>query len=212
VLSDNIEEGVGAAQRDKVDRAGQFLKEKKYREAEALLKEVLDFFDKQMSDPRATYVCLANRDELKKYQKDNPGKEKVVWLDWSFGTALHHQAFLLVAQKKWPPALKVLDREVALRPFAAHPHAERGYVLNALKKPKEGLQAYRKALNLSERYASSRSMKAVALRGIGFSLIDLKDLPGARKAYEASLTVDPNNRTALAELAFIRDLAAKQKK
>ncbi|HWU04498.1 MAG TPA: hypothetical protein VN222_17290 [Novosphingobium sp.] len=45
--------------------------------------------------------------------------------------------------------------------------------------------------------------KAVALRGIGYLLIDKGDLDGAEKAYRTSLEIDPGNPTATNELAVI---------
>jgi len=50
------------------------------------------------------------------------------------------------------------------------------------------------------RYAD---MVGVALRGIGYSMIELGDFAGARAAYERSLEVEPGNQIALKELEYI---------
>jgi tetratricopeptide (TPR) repeat protein len=204
-----LEDGVGVSQRPRVDQAQTLIKQQKYAEAEAIVDEVLAHFEKLMSNAGATYLCFANREELNHYLKQNPDSKKVIWLDWAFGEALHKKAFLAAGRKQWDAALKLLQREIGYRPFAADPHTERGYVLNALGKRKEALQSYRLGLELSERFASSRHQMAVALRGIGWTLVELGDLEGARKSYERSLEIDPQSKVAKAELEFIRKRLAQ---
>ena len=46
-------------------------------------------------------------------------------------------------------------------------------------------------------------MVGVALRGIGYSMIEFGDFAGARAAYERSLEVEPGNQIALKELEYI---------
>jgi tetratricopeptide (TPR) repeat protein len=205
------EEGLGSGQRTKVEQALRLMQQRKVKEAEPLLEEVLAYFAKQMSDREATYVCVNNRAELLYYSRAHPEKKKVVWLDWAFGSALQQKAFAAAARKEWDAALKVLDRAIALRPCAAEPFTERGYILSITGRPKEGLKAYQTALERSQRFASSKPLQAMALRGIGFSLIELGDLAGARAAYERSLKIEPNNRVALHELDHIKQLEAKKK-
>jgi tetratricopeptide (TPR) repeat protein len=210
--TDNVEEGTGASQRPRIQKAQQLLQEKQFDDAEALCDEILAFFEKQKSDPAATYVCVANREELEHYQKNRPRDEKVIWLDWSFGEALHIKAFIAVERKQWPAALKVLEREIRYRPYCPAGHSERGLVLNRMGKPKQALPAYETALALAEKHASARPSRAIALRGIGFTRIELGDLAGARKAFEQSLVIEPNNRLALEELRYIRKLEEQRKK
>ena len=55
-------------------------------------------------------------------------------------------------------------------------------------------------------------MRPTALRGIGYSLIELGELEAARQAFEKSLKMEPNNRLALDELEYIRKLQQKNKR
>ena len=46
----------------------------------------------------------------------------------------------------------------------------------------------------------------MSLRGLGFSLIELKQLDEAEKAFQESLQIEPENKLAQNELAYIQQL------
>jgi tetratricopeptide (TPR) repeat protein len=92
-----------------------------------------------------------------------------------------------------------------LAPVSAGTALETGYVLNQSGKPDEGLSAYRRAHSLALQYASQRPYRAAALRGMGFALIELKKLAEAERAYLEALEIEPGNKVALNELAFIHN-------
>lgn len=69
----------------------------------------------------------------------------------------------------------------------------------------EARSAYEHALELVERYPKNPD-GPVALRGLGFALIELGDLDGAEQAFERSLELDPDNELAKSELRYIEDL------
>jgi tetratricopeptide (TPR) repeat protein len=211
VTGSALENGTGHEQRDATNKLATLLKEKKLGEAEEVIAAVLGYFEKLTVDPQITYRCFANQEELAYFKQRNPDIKNVVWLDHAFGEALHSMAFLLAARKQWDDALKTLDREIAMRPYFAGAHTERGYVLNRTGKHKEALASYQSALALAEKHASSKSWQGLALRGMGYALIELGDLPGARAAYERSLKVDPNNALAQQELEYIKMLESKKK-
>lgn len=64
---------------------------------------------------------------------------------------------------------------------------------------------------LSTRYASQNHFQALALRGIGFALIELQRLDEAESTFQESLKIDPANKLAPSELAYRGDLPAKRK-
>ena len=199
-----LEKGLGAEKRTELSRAVTLMKQGKHDEANAVLDGVISFFEGKTTDPEATYVCVANREEYEAYLRDHAEEGKVIWLDWAFGEAIHRKAFMASARKDWAAALRLLDREIALAPYIATAHCERGYILNAQRKPLEALHAYMEAFKLSERFVSASGEKAAALRGIGFALIELGDLAAARKMYEMSLEIDPDSKVALRELEYIK--------
>jgi Flp pilus assembly protein TadD len=58
----------------------------------------------------------------------------------------------------------------------------------------------------SVQYLSQRPYRAIALRGMSFSHIELNRLDKAERAFKQSLEIDPMNAVALNELAYIKNL------
>jgi len=205
-----LEDGDGAEQRVKLLKAIQLQSQQQDAAAYRLFDEVLADFERKMTDASTIYVSLANRAELAVYQMGQAGK-KVVWLDWAFGEALHRKTVLAVIRRDFPEALRLSKRELSFRPCAAVAYTEYGFILNQMGQAKEGLTAYQRALQLAEQFPSSSRLKPAALRGIGFSRIELADYAGARSAFNRSLELEPNNKIALSELQYIDKLEAMAK-
>lgn len=205
----NIEHGVGAEHRAKVVLAVELAREERMEEAHTLLDGVLHAFHGSMVDRSAIYISVANAEEFALFRRLVPEDRDVIWLDWSFREALHTKAFIAVGDRDFEQAMEFLDVEATFAPFAASAHCERGYILNHLKRPTDGLEAYKTALDLALRFSSSGSDAPVALRGIGFSLVELGDLDGAEEAYRQSLKLQPDHPLAQEELDYIEKLRKK---
>lgn len=203
---EGVEPGRGSEQRERVALAVELALNDRLEEAHAVLDGVLHAFHDQMGDRAAIYVSVANAEELALFRQLVPEERAVIWLDWSFREALHAKAFLAVGERDFDQAMEFLDVEATFAPFAASAHCERGYILNHLKRPGDGLEAYKTALDLSLRFASSSPDTPVALRGIGFSLVELGDLDGAEEAYRQALQLQPESAVAKEELEYIQRL------
>lgn len=117
-------------------------------------------------------------------------------------------AYLAAQRRDFPASLAILKTLENTAPVSAAVTLEAGYVLNQVGRPTDGLATYRRGLALAEKYPSQRVFRAPALRGIGFSLIELKRLDEAEDAFQKSLKVEPGNKIALHELEYIRDVRA----
>jgi tetratricopeptide (TPR) repeat protein len=202
--------GLGADQRPLIWTAASHIKEQRLAEAGTALDQALTAFRKQMIDPDAIYVSVATKDELETYKKEIKISGNTIWVDASFGQALHLKAFIESASKRYETAQRFLDEEIKYAPTEAAPHVERGYILNQQKQPKAALEAYALALDRSRKYVSSAGAEAAALRGIGVVLIDLNELDRAEQYLQDSLTIEPKNQVAEHELAYIQQLRVVQ--
>jgi tetratricopeptide (TPR) repeat protein len=81
--------------------------------------------------------------------------------------------------------------------------SERGASLMALKRWPDALANYDKALTIS---GLKGPVRAILLRGRGFSLTELGRLDDAAAAYRESLDSEPGNKRALGELNYIEKL------
>lgn len=201
----DLEDGLGAGSRPEIIKVSELIKQGQYEQADQVLAKIVADFNGRMSEADAVYVSLANTSELATYRSEQPGK-RVVWLDFAFGQALHFQTFIAVVRRDMAAALQASDREVKFRPFTANTYTERGFILNQLKRHDNALVAYRHAKSLAERFSSSRSDLGATWRGIGVTMVDLKDLKGAKAALQESLKHDPNSKVALGELEYIAKL------
>jgi len=205
------ENALGYEFRDQIVRATDRIKARKYREAWNLLNRVEASFRDLMTNPSASYVSVETRSEFEAIrQKVGTGKE-MIWLDFGFGLMLHLKAFLQSTAKQYDEALLLLDEQIKYSPTSVQPHNERGYILNSQRRFAEALASYEKALHLSRSVESARPVEAVALRGKGFSLIELGELEQAQSAFEASLRIEPGNGLAKKELQYIKFLKSKRK-
>ena len=83
-----------------------------------------------------------------------------------------------------------------VRPYAAESFIELGYVYTQSAPLRRGVEVLRKGDQLARTVPMEKGFEAAALRGLGSTLIELKNLPRARKAFRDSLRIEPMNRIA----------------
>lgn len=209
IVRPGIEAGLGVEFRSRIVQAQEFLSANRVAEAEKILQEVIDAIDGKLRTNDRIRVCVATRAEFNRFAADHGGAAKVQWVDWVYREAFQTQAYIAAGRGDAERALTLLGRVEELGPYEAAPLVEKGFVLNKLGRAKDALESYRRAYDLTQRFESARPLAPASLRGIGFSLIELGDLKGARKAFEDSLKLEPDNPNALQELDYIQSLETK---
>lgn len=162
-----------------------------------LRKEYEAIFDEKLKP-----LVFQSKAEFDDFTKQNPNTFE--WIDISYGETLRMQGFIATEHKKLTEALEISKKIESIAPTSASNAAETGYLLTLMGMPEQGLAAYLHAYNLSTKYSSQNPYRALSLRGIGSSLIDLNELDKAERAFLASLAIEPGNKTAINELSFIR--------
>ena len=146
-----------------------------------MLDKVLAAFDQQMANAAVDYVSVANRDQFNRYRKEHPGARNLVWVDWGYGQTLLKKGYIAAAQ-----ALEG-GRDLA---GEDDPHAalrrrwiyREGFCAQQAGPIGRGRQVVRDSRGPDSAQPTEKSLEPAALRGLGFTLIELKDLPGARKS------------------------------
>lgn len=203
----DTEPGLGVECRASIPAAVADIKAKRLEQADQKLSKTLLCFHALMLDADSVYVTVANAAEFAKYQLEYQPSNSAFWIDWGYREAIHLKAFILSANRDFDGALELLQRETDTAPFAAAPHNERGYILGfGLRRLQEALESYRRALSLAREFQSSRNDEPIALRGIGFLLIELNDLDQAESMFKKSLELDPSSNIARNELQYIKQL------
>jgi len=168
----------------------------------ARLQPVLAYCDGFTSDGKTTWVSVSNEEELRQFQASRRG-ETVKTLDFACPWAYMAGVFFDIEEQKAESALRRLDRIDALAPYMGWSRTERGFVLNSMGKRQEAKAAYEQALQIARAHPTSAYAEPIALRGIGWTLVELGDLDGARKAYVESQKSDPGNANTQAEIDYI---------
>lgn len=196
------EKGKGAHFRSKYNVLLAMIKAKEFDAAAIraadLRKEYETIFDKNLKP-----LVFPSKVEFDDFTKSNPNTYE--WIDVSYSEILQMQGFIAAERKNFPNALEISKTIESIAPISAGNAAETGYLLTLMGMPEQGLAAYLRAYTISIKYPSQYPYRAASLRGIGSSLIDLNQLDQAERAFLASLDIDPGNKVAINELAFIRD-------
>lgn len=194
---------LGAQFRARADRAAEAALRQRLPEAEELLEPVIEYCS-GLAQAGRLVVGVANIDEYRAHVASQARGQAVDWVDMACPGAYKTRAFIDIDKKDHASALAFLDKAILLAPYWAEPLAERGYLLDQLGKPSDALADYLRALELVDRFQSNAYAKALVLRGLGYTHVELGDLDAAEQAYRKSLEAEPGNALAQRELDYIR--------
>ncbi len=203
--------GLGSEHRARANVAADLIRAKRFDEADAVADELLAEFEKLMTDPDTVYVVVGDAKQLEAVKALHPDGTKIVWLDIALRQALQHKAFIAVERRDGEKALDWLNEQVERAPFSAEARCERGFLFNRVRRADRALPVYEEAVELARKFEKERPHLGAALRGVGFSLIELGRLDEARAAFQESLRAEPYNELAMSELRYIDALEAKKK-
>jgi tetratricopeptide (TPR) repeat protein len=173
------------------------------------LQPVLAWCDSKVSDEEVTYLSVENDAAAKDFQAEHPRAPNLTLIDAVCPGSYKLAAFYSVDADNLSAALTYLDQAIAIAPYFDEAWSERGFIFNQQHQSAAAADTYRRALALLARHPDD-ARKAVALRGLGFALVESGDLSEARKNYEASLLIDPGSKLARDELEYISTEQRKQ--
>jgi len=151
------------------------------------------------------YMLMAAADEDKRGAKIIP---------YFCAKALYLKGFAKINLKQVESAKIWLEKALELSPVNSSFLSELGFILHAQKNWKQALNVYYKAEEYSKVYTPKeiRHIELTrAMRGIGFSLVELGELDKAEEKYRQCLEIIPNDKKSLIEIEYIRKLRLKLK-
>lgn len=200
------ENAKGAQFRSQTENLVLMVKTRRFSDAEIRANELQKTYEAEF-DTQLKQYTFQSQAEFEEFKTIS--SERFEWIDWGYKECLQMQAFIKSEKRDFLSALETLRSIEKLAPVSAGTALETAYVLNQLGKFDEGLSEYRKGYNLTTQYGSQQPFRAAALRGIGSTLIELKQLDEAERAFRESLEVEPRNRIAMNELKYIQSLRSK---
>jgi len=139
-----------------------------------------------------------------------PPSRQTYWIISAYPRAYYYLGFISVAEGRYQDAIGYLDSGAALEPTNPKFKTEKAHALSKSGRFSEALAALDGIAGPGPHV--SEDMFAMVLRSRGASLIELGDLDAAEKAFNGSLEYAPDNKVALNELRYIRQLAASGQK
>lgn len=175
-------------------------------QARVALLEVAQYCDAYRAVAGRRAVSFRTQRQYELYLADHNDGTPLDWLDMACADAYKQLAYIAVEYHDTDQAMQWLDQAQATAPYEADVLTERGIAFNQRKDWRGALASYQQALELTRSHPEAAHLQALALRGVGFSLIELGDLPSAQSHYEQSLELEPDNPVALQELTYIQQL------
>jgi tetratricopeptide (TPR) repeat protein len=139
-----------------------------------------------------------------------PNLRSVLWTYPSYSKAYFLLAYLAGERKNFDEALVAVNKGIDLEPDHPKMLCEKGFILRQLNLPEDALEAYQEAA--IARPLTNPSVRAEALRGQGFCLMDLHRLDEAEKVLKESLVIEPKKIAAVNALNHISTLRSAELK
>jgi len=204
-----IENGLGFENREKIVKAIALINQRRFGEAGVLLDDVIKAFETNYIKNDMVFISLEDKAAFDRYRISS-GKVDAVWLDYSYRGAYFYKAFIATEQNRHETALHLLDKIIsAISPDDPGALCEKGNIYNITGRVSEGLKQYLQAYEITKEVPSSKHFTATALRGMGFSYIELGKLQEAEEAYTESLKLDPGSSVAAKELRYINSIKSR---
>lgn len=195
----------GGTQPPALDPALQAFTAKDYATAITRARPVVEGFEAQYKGEKRTVYCAMNPHD-RAVLKSHGAKDAVIAADdWCM--AMFMTAFSQTEVGDKAGAVATLERLTQLSPLRAQFVIELGYAYRVAGKLDEAIGSYDRGFRLAE-YEETKvevsRLRAAALRGKGYVLIDKGDWNGAERAYLDSQAYDPDSEVARSELEYIR--------
>lgn len=166
------------------------------------------------NDKRQIYSVRSTAETLMYMMMAAGEKRGAIALDATWGDTLYAKAFAMVDLGKHDEARRIYEKAVAMAPFNARYISELGNLSQQARDWPEALATFERAISATE--FSPPELKDVelsrAMRGAGFSLIELDRLDDAEAMFRKCLALNPEDKVAKGELAYIAGLRAKSGK
>lgn len=170
-----------------------------------LMRPVLADFEKKYSAEKRQIYCALTPEQSSAYLADAAKTRlEAVAIDAGWCRAQYVTGYALIDLDRLPEALTAFQRLVGLAPQNSRYLNELGYILMKQKKWKESLDAYRRSEGAADLTPDrAKEERCLALKGIGYDLVELGDLNAAEAAYRKCLNINPQDTDSPRELEYI---------
>lgn len=157
------------------------------------------------------YSARSKTEELFYLLKAAEGKKEAKIIPSTWAETLYHRGYALIELRRYAEAKASIEQALKLSPHNAQYLSEMGHIYSLEKNWTKAIETYElsaDAAGLSpDKFQVSDRTRA--WRGIGYAYVELGRLDEAQAMYEKCLALDPKDRSAQEELAYVRSARAK---
>lgn len=166
-------------------------------------------------EPRKIY-CARTLTEAQVYllaEVESTFDQDVVVLQSTWADAYYLKGYALIELGNADAAISALDHAILLSPASSAYLSERGHLYQLVKDWKNAQRMFEKAVEGAEHAppSTAQSERARALRGVGFTLVELGQLEQAEEKFRECLRLNPTDQKAKGELMYIEQLRRKNR-
>jgi tetratricopeptide (TPR) repeat protein len=172
-----------------------------------LMRPVLADFEKQYAGEKREIYCAVTPQQSSRYLADAAKANRdAVAIDAGWCRAQYVTGYALIDLERLPEAQTAFERLVHFAPQNPRYLNELGYVFMKQKKWKESLDIYRRAEAAADLSPDrAKEERCVALKGVGYDLVELGDFNAAEAAYRKCLNINPKDEDSPRELKYIEE-------
>ncbi|MES2095550.1 MAG: tetratricopeptide repeat protein [Pseudomonadota bacterium] len=172
-----------------------------------LMRPLLADFEKQYAGEKRQIFCAVTPEQSSRYLADAAKSQReAVAIEPAWCRAQYVRAYALIDLEQYADARVAFEKLISFAPQNSRYLNELGYIFSQQKNWKEALSAYRRAEASADLTPDkTKDERCLALKGMGYALIELGDLNGAEVAYKGCLKLDPDDETSISELNYIEE-------
>jgi|GEM_PF-1030431 len=205
------------AVRDKGDRAPTVdarydagmaaIRAKNPGKAVELMRPVLADFERQYAGEKRDIFCAVTPEQKSRYLSDaEKANRPAVTIEPGWCRAQYVTGYALIDLDKLPEAQAAFERLVRYAPQNSRYLNELAYIYMKQKKWQQSLDVYRRAEAAADLTPDRiDEERCLALKGVGYDLVELGDFNAAEAAYRKCLNINPNDQDAPRELKYIEE-------
>jgi len=181
---------------------------------ENYIDPIISYYENEYKNSPKDVYCARDKTEMMAYlMTAAAAKRSAVVLSNTWADALFYKAYALVDFRKFDEAKDFLGKALKLSPYNSSYLSELGHIYQIEKNWEKSMEIFKNAVKYAEEFTPEPIKEAEltrALRGIGYTLIELGKLDEAEKIYIECLKISKDDRAAMQELMYIKKLKESQ--
>jgi len=197
------------AQQKRLDEGVRLLKAGQPAQAiEQCFTKIIAFYEMRNEAKVRLYAARSSAEALLYMLEAAKAKTDAKVVGSSYAYAYFLKGYALTEMRRVDEAKAAIAQAIEISPHNSQFLSEQAVQLASSGEWAQSLLVYQRAELAAREFSPDTSKKLEigrALRGQGYALVELHRLAEAQKIYQSCLDLDPNDKKAAAELAYVRE-------